>query len=35
MVLFRSEEFPSEVLAPSKTRRSIAGWFRGRDERLW
>ncbi|HEX7498791.1 MAG TPA: 2OG-Fe(II) oxygenase [Polyangia bacterium] len=35
MVLFLSEEFPHEVLAPSKPRHSIAGWFRGRDERLW
>ena len=28
LVLFLSEEFPHEVLAPSKTRYSIAGWFR-------
>jgi len=30
MVLFLSEEFPHEVLAASKPRHSIAGWFRGR-----
>ena len=30
MVLFLSEEFPHEVLAAKKPRRSIAGWFRGR-----
>ena len=30
MVLFLSEEFPHEVLAANKPRRSIAGWFRGR-----
>lgn len=30
MVLFLSEDFPHEVLAANKPRRSIAGWFRGR-----
>jgi len=30
MVLFLSEEFPHEVLAATKPRHSIAGWFRGR-----
>jgi SM-20-related protein len=30
LVLFLSEEFPHEVLAASKPRHSIAGWFRGR-----
>ncbi|MEO6029117.1 MAG: 2OG-Fe(II) oxygenase [Candidatus Binatia bacterium] len=30
MVLFLSEDFPHEVLAATKPRRSIAGWFRGR-----
>jgi SM-20-related protein len=30
MVLFLSEEFPHEVLAASRSRHSIAGWFSGR-----
>ena len=30
MVLFLSEEFPHEVLAASRPRHSIAGWFSGR-----
>ena len=30
MVVFLSEEFPHEVLAATKARRSIAGWFSGR-----
>jgi SM-20-related protein len=30
MVIFLSESFPHEVLAACNTRRSIAGWFRGR-----
>jgi SM-20-related protein len=30
MVMFLSEEFPHEVLAASKPRHSIAGWFSGR-----
>jgi len=30
MVLFLSEEFPHEVLAATRARRSIAGWFSGR-----
>jgi SM-20-related protein len=35
MVLFLSEEFPHEVLAASKPRHSIAGWFRGRVPATW
>jgi SM-20-related protein len=30
MVMFLSEEFPHEVLAASRPRHSIAGWFSGR-----
>lgn len=30
MVLFLSEDFPHEVLAASRSRHSIAGWFSGR-----
>jgi SM-20-related protein len=30
MVLFLSDEFPHEVLAATRPRHSIAGWFRGR-----
>jgi SM-20-related protein len=30
MVLFLSEEFPHEVLAATRPRHSIAGWFSGR-----
>lgn len=30
MVLFLSEDFPHEVLAATRSRHSIAGWFRGR-----
>jgi SM-20-related protein len=32
MVLFLSEEFPHEVLAASRPRHSIAGWFSGRPQ---
>ena len=32
MVMFLSEEFPHEVLAASKPRHSIAGWFSGRGD---
>ena len=31
MVIFLSDSFPHEVLAARNTRRSIAGWFRGRE----
>ena len=31
MIIFLSESFPHQVLAASKSRRSIVGWFRVRD----
>ena len=31
MIIFLSESFPHEVLIAHAKRRSIAGWFRGRD----
>jgi hypothetical protein len=32
MVMFLSAEFPHEVLAASRPRHSIAGWFSGRSD---
>ncbi len=32
MILFLSEEFPHEVLAATRARHSIAGWFSGRPQ---
>jgi SM-20-related protein len=33
MVMFLSEDFPHEVLAATRSRHSIAGWFSGRAQR--